>query len=154
MQQTEDVLTTMKPRLLAWAPLAFAAALGLGSAPAIAQESTQTVNAQTLHFTPDTLEVAAGTTVVWNNLDPFAHTVTSDDGIFDSGMFNTGESYSLTFTTPGRYQYYCIPHGNAGLSGMSGVVVVTDPAALPQPESEPAPSDVPQESNPDVMYGQ
>src|SRR6266702_2832239 len=32
--------------------------------------------------------------------------------------------YTHTFTTPGRYSYYCTLHGGAGGVGMAGVIVV------------------------------
>ena len=60
--------------------------------------------------------------MVWTNQDKVAHTVTADDGSFDSDYFGQGQSYSMTFTTPGRYQYYCIPHGGPGMEDMAGNV--------------------------------
>ena len=50
-------------------------------------------------------------------------TVTWDDKSVDSGLFGQGETFSYTFTAPGTYSYYCIPHGSPG-SGMHGSVIV------------------------------
>ena len=75
-------------------------------------------------YQPTTVTVPAGTTVVWTNLDEANHTVTADDDSFDSGLLGLNEAFSYTFTTPGEYGYYCIPHGAPG-SGQWGIVVVT-----------------------------
>lgn len=71
-------------------------------------------------YSPGTLTVAAGTTVTWVNQDVVIHTVTSDDGLFDSGSMRPGDRFSLTFATPGTFTYACIPH-----PFMRGTVVVT-----------------------------
>ena len=72
-------------------------------------------------FSPGRIEITAGTTVVWTNLDAISHTVQSDDLAFDdSGPLRTGESYRQTFSTPGTFAYYCGPH-----PGMTGTIVVT-----------------------------
>jgi len=52
-------------------------------------------------------------------MDPDAHTVTADDRSWDSGMLRDGQRYTRTFTTPGRYPYFCLPHPY-----MRGTVVV------------------------------
>jgi plastocyanin len=80
--------------------------------------------AQDFEFVPQTISVPAGSTVTWINNGADYHTVTADDGSFDSGPFWPGEAVSLTFDTPGTYPYYCIPDGNPGGAGMSGVIVV------------------------------
>jgi plastocyanin len=67
--------------------------------------------------------VPVGTTVTWTNEDDTPHTVTADDHAFDSGLFGKGQTYSHTFAAPGRYGYFCVPHGSPG-SGMFGTVVV------------------------------
>ncbi len=72
-------------------------------------------------FVPGTLTVKVGTTVTWTNKDSVGHTVTSDDGIFDSGMLGKGSSFSYTFTTAGTFGYFCTPHPY-----MVGTVVVTE----------------------------
>lgn len=79
---------------------------------------------QSLAFQPQELVVATGTTVVWQNLDPFEHSVTADDGSFDSGLLGQGATYALTFTYPGTYFYFCLPHGSPGGNGMAGWVIV------------------------------
>jgi len=58
-------------------------------------------------FTPATLSVAAGGIVTWTNLDDDPHSVTSDDGAFDSGTLGSGESFIRAFDDPGTYAYSC-----------------------------------------------
>lgn len=70
-------------------------------------------------FAPDSLTVKVGTTVTWTNQDSMRHTVTSDDGFFDSGLFGQGETFSYTFAEAGTYPYYCIPHPY-----MKGTIIV------------------------------
>jgi plastocyanin len=56
------------------------------------------------------VRIVAGTTVVWTNADGLQHTVTAMDGSTDSPYLGAGESYALTFTTPGQFEFYCRPH--------------------------------------------
>lgn len=63
-----------------------------------------------LQFSQPILEVAVGTTIEWRNDDPVAHTVTADDGSFDSGMIEGGQTWRYTFTRAGTYAYHCTPH--------------------------------------------
>ncbi len=63
-----------------------------------------------LQFPQPALEIAVGTTVEWKNEDPVPHTVTADNGSFDSGMIEGGQTWRYTFTTPGTYAYSCTPH--------------------------------------------
>lgn len=71
-------------------------------------------------FKPSSLTIAAGTTVVWTNKDDDPHTVTADDGAFDSRGLGQGDSYTRVFAKPGRYPYHCSAH-----PFMKGVVIVT-----------------------------
>lgn len=79
-------------------------------------------------FDPPTLRVRVGDTVVWQNLDPYSHTVTSDDGLFDSGFLGQGESWSIPFDEPGTYAYHCTPHASqradGSWEGQTGLIVV------------------------------
>jgi plastocyanin len=73
-------------------------------------------------FQPVKVAVAAGGTVTWTNTDVVPHTVTAEDGSFDSGILRSGEVFSHRFDTAGTYAYSCILH-----QGMSGEVdVVSD----------------------------
>ncbi|MFP5579016.1 MAG: cupredoxin domain-containing protein [Acidimicrobiia bacterium] len=64
-------------------------------------------------FAPEVVEVAAGTTVTFENLDPYAHTVTSADGSpveFDSGEIAQDQTFEQTFDEAGTYGYFCEIH--------------------------------------------
>src|SRR5205823_736614 len=88
------------------------------------QEATAKVAVSNTKFEPRTLRVKAGTTVVWENTEG-AHTVTADNGAFESDTLSEGESYSHKFDKPGRYPYYCNFHGSKGGHDMAGIVIVT-----------------------------
>jgi plastocyanin len=77
-------------------------------------------------FTPAQLTVKVGTTVVWTSEDNVPHTVTADDGSFDSGNLGKGDSFKFTFTKVGKFPFYCAYHGTAGGGGMSGTITVTN----------------------------
>ncbi len=77
-------------------------------------------------FTPAQLTVKVGTTVVWTSEDNAPHTVTADDGSFNSGNLKKGDSFKFTFTKAGTFPYYCAYHGTAGGGGMSGTITVTN----------------------------
>lgn len=89
------------------------------SAPA-APVATNAVAIQNFAFSPATVTIKAGTTLTWTNRDQDAHTVSAMSGAFHSPTLNTGQSYSYTFTTPGRFDYLCTIH-----PFMLGTVVVT-----------------------------
>lgn len=74
---------------------------------------------QGMAFTPSTITVTAGTTITWTNKDSYAHTVTSDSKLFDSGNIANGGTFSFTFATAGTYPYHCTIH-----TSMTASVVV------------------------------
>ena len=71
-------------------------------------------------FDPASVTVKVGTTVKWINQDSAAHTVTADDGSWNSGSLAKGQSFSQVFTQAGTYTYQCTVHPS-----MKGTVVVT-----------------------------
>lgn len=90
-------------------------------------------------FDPVGVWIRPGQTVTWTNRDPGnAHTATayhpanfdrprripSAASPWDSDFLLPGESFSITLTRPGVYDYYCIPHEQAG---MVGRIVVGEP---------------------------
>ena len=74
-------------------------------------------------FSPASLTVPVGTTVVWTNTTSAPHTVTSNDGkTFDSGIsqpMQTGQTFSFKFTKAGTYTYHCQIH-----TSMVGTIIV------------------------------
>ena len=71
-------------------------------------------------FTPQSMTVKAGTTVTWTNKDDIPHGVAWTNNAFGkSTALDTDDSFTLTFTTPGTYQYFCYLHPH-----MVGTLVV------------------------------
>src|SRR4051812_6162256 len=56
------------------------------------------------------LRIAPGDSVIWLNTGLESHTVTADNGAFDSQEIDPGESWAFMFSEPGRYTYYCARH--------------------------------------------
>jgi plastocyanin len=71
-------------------------------------------------FQPASLTIPAGATVTWTNVGQRSHTVSADDGSFDSGRLDPGETFSHTFAEPGTYTYHCGFHPE-----MQGTIIVT-----------------------------
>ena len=92
----------------------------------MARGATHAVAIADFAFSPATLTITAGDTVTWTNEDAVAHTATGTNAGFDSGDLEQGESFSLTFTTPGTYDYLCTPHPS-----MTGQIVAQAAAAAP-----------------------
>jgi plastocyanin len=69
------------------------------------------------YFEPRTINVVPGTTVRWVNYGKHIHTITSNDGLFDSGDLPPGASYAVTFTRPGAVYYYCRHHTRERMQG-------------------------------------
>lgn len=82
-------------------------------------------------YTPRDLQVVVGDTVTWTQDSVRRHTVTAEDGSFDSGSLVTGDEYRRTFAATGEVPYYCRLH-----AGITGSVTVRE-VILEAPE-EPA----------------
>lgn len=87
-------------------------------------------------YSPAGVTVTAGTTVVWSNGGQSPHTVTANDGAFDSSpscptdlsaCLQPGHTYSHTFSTAGTFAYHCKIHGLA----MSGTITVVSASGSP-----------------------
>jgi plastocyanin len=70
-------------------------------------------------FAPASVTIDVGDTVTWTNDGPTAHSATGDDGGFDTGIFEAGQSRSATFDQAGTFAYFCTPHPN-----MRGTITV------------------------------
>ncbi len=91
-------------------------------------------------FLPYFITISTGETVVWNNIDSAAHTVTSGnvadghDGMFDSSLFMSGLTFDFTFNEAGSFDYFCMVH-----PWMTGKVIVNDiedMVVIEEPEPE------------------
>jgi plastocyanin len=87
--------------------------------PARAAAGATAVAIEGFAFAPPTITAAVGEKVTWENHDPADHTVTAEDGSFDSGTLAAGATFEATFDRPGEYRYICALH-----PGMKGTVVV------------------------------
>lgn len=112
--------------------------VSVASTDARAQQPTIAMT-DDLVFDPDQAQVQPGTTVVWENVGSIAHSVTAyetdipaDATYFASGGFESesaarsaypegsiesGGTYEHTFEVEGEYDYFCIPHEAAGMTG-------------------------------------
>jgi plastocyanin len=120
------------------AALAIAASLALFPNPAKAASNPVVIKMADKQpfYTPDKLAIKVGDTVKWVNDGQTIHDVSTNSAIaqnpadasmpkgataFDSGFLPPGGEYSQTFTVPGTYRYFCLPHEK---DGMVGVIVV------------------------------
>jgi plastocyanin len=78
------------------------------------------VSIKNMAFSPGSLSVVAGSTVTWTNSDTTIHTVTADNGSFNSGNIAIGATYSMVFSSTGTFTYHCVLHPE-----MTGKIVVT-----------------------------
>ncbi len=88
-------------------------------------------------FQPASITVNVGGTVTWSNQDR-EHTVTARDRSWDSGIFDSGQTYTRTFDTAGTYEYFCIIHPD-----MVATVVATAGTGEPPPPPPPPPPPLP-----------
>jgi plastocyanin len=77
-----------------------------------------TVRMAGLAFNPAELQVAPGTTVVFDNDDTAPHTVTARSGGTDSGVLDPGKQFSVAVSE--GFDYFCSIHPS-----MTAKVVVT-----------------------------
>ena len=70
-------------------------------------------------FTPVALTVTMGTEITWTNHDDIPHTVVASDLKFKSKALDTNDSFSMKFTQPGTYEYFCSLHPK-----MTGKIIV------------------------------
>jgi plastocyanin len=133
------------------------AAVALGAVtltPAQAAPKSAHVEMKDFKFLPASITVPAGTRITWTYDEVSSdlqgcenpalqtplpvhcpgHSVTAldkgSDGkpVFNSGVHRAkGFPWSRTFSKPGTYRYYCIPHGNGAspLTHMDAVIIVT-----------------------------
>jgi len=118
---------TLAPTVVALIPATVAPTAVATVAPTLvtqAQPQPTEVKIADDAFSPKTIGVAVGSTLVWTRSGTHPHTVTADDGSFDSGLLRGTDQFQRTFDAAGVYAYYCDVHGGPGGNGMSGVITV------------------------------
>ena len=105
------------------------------------------------------IAIEPGTTVIWSNEGQVPHTVTADDGSFDSGQLNPGDSYIVTFLGSGVVSYHCELHPEmvgsitVGGGGSEGVEAAPTGEAVPTGETAPTePVSYGEDTNEDVGH--
>ncbi|TPL71660.1 hypothetical protein FJ954_18545 [Mesorhizobium sp. B2-3-15] len=101
-------------------------------------------------FDPIGILIKPGQTVRWTNLNPGnSHTTTQRPlrmpkaaKPWDSDYLLPKQSFSVTFTEQGVYDYYCVPHEHAG---MVGRIIVGEPEAHGWSEMVGANGDLPEQ---------
>jgi len=126
-------------------------------------------------FTPKNLTVHTGDHVEWTANNPMEiHTVTfpgaeqlpvfpspeaftpvggnihNGTGFYNSGILHVGDKYTLTFDTPGNYDYACIIHDDLGMVGNIAVELPTNPIIT---DYVVTPDTAISESNPAIASG-
>ncbi len=100
----------------------FALVLGMALAGAgCAEPQKNQVQVLDNSFSPRTVTVPVGTAVnwSWNGQAPHNVVFAAGSGLPSSNVLNAGDSFAVTFPTPGTFNYECSLH-----SGMVGTVIV------------------------------
>jgi len=66
------------------------------------------------------LVIKKGDIVIWKNIGEIEHTVTDNNGQFNSGLLKPNGTYSVKFDYPGNYHYHCMYHDG----WMKGEIIV------------------------------
>jgi plastocyanin len=93
--------------------------LALFSASAAAAPTTHTVVIADMKFSPETLTVKPGDTIVWVNKDFFPHNARAADRTFQSPDLDTNKIWRYVAGKSGTYSYVCTLHPT-----MKGMLVV------------------------------
>jgi plastocyanin len=121
--------------LLMFVPPAGAQDAGVQTVPI---QNTWSVNIGDNFFDPPNAAVEPGSTITWTNNGAKPHTVTADDGSFDSGVLNPGDSYTVAFDGQGTVTYHCTIHPNMVGSVTVGGKAGEEAAAVPTESPAPA----------------
>ena len=70
------------------------------------------------NYSPRTVTVSVGGSVVWTNKDGEKHTSVSDSGLWTSDIA-PGAEFTRTFPTAGKFDFHCSLH-----PGMTGTITV------------------------------
>ena len=106
--------------------------------------STTMVDISNHAFNPAQLNVAPGTTVTFVNNDTEPHTATADNGAFDTGVLQPGQSLDVFLDGEGMVTYHCELHPEmqgsivVGEAGQAGEPAGAEGTTTENPASYPA----------------
>jgi plastocyanin len=84
--------------------------------------AARTVTINGFSFTPATITVQQGDTVIFHTTHNQVHTATLDSRERDTGDIAPGKEAKFTMPTMGTHRYHCAKHAQ-----MTGTIVVTEP---------------------------
>ncbi len=100
----------------------------------VALGATANVSMTNFVFTPSSIKVSIGDTVLWTNAtSTTSHTSTSDTplSLWDSGSVPPGGTFSRVFTAAGAFPYHCTFHVSLGMVGTVVVKMKASPSSGP-----------------------
>mgnify|MGYP005806566279 CR=1 FL=1 len=109
----------MKPAAAAVVSLFLSGLVPAGIGAQSAAAATHTITIEAMAYSPATLKVKRGDTVIWVNKDPFPHTATAPDRGFDSAEIASEKRWTYVARTRGTHPYVCTLHPT-----MKGTLVV------------------------------
>jgi plastocyanin len=68
------------------------------------------ITIKNFQYSPNPISVKVGAKLTVTNDDGTVHTLTANDGQFDTGDLDGGASGTITITKPGTYRYFCDIH--------------------------------------------
>jgi plastocyanin len=95
------------------------------------QQSLARIELRDNAFEPKSLNIQAGATVQFVNAGQMPHTVTSDDGRWESGDIPPGGVFNAMFIYPGTYRFHCKYHSVDKMVGSITVAEAAPPSAQP-----------------------
>ena len=81
-----------------------------GASPASSGEYTTKAKIVDFSFQPKRIEIGQGTAVKWVNKGAESHTVTANDGSWDSGNMSPGDTFRKRFKQTGVFKFHCEIH--------------------------------------------
>ena len=91
-----------------------------------AAPETAEVSVVDFAFEPGTVRLGVGGTVTWRHTGVAPHTVTAPDSSFDSGLLQSGDTFSHRFDQAGTFQYVCAYHPQ-----MEGTIEIVEAPSAP-----------------------
>jgi plastocyanin len=82
----------------------------VAATPTVVDTDTVTIDIEDFEFKPSNVSVPLNATVTWNNHDNAPHDATDDSNEWETERMDDDENASLTFDTPGTYDYHCSIH--------------------------------------------